>query len=124
MAIERVLERSIDSVAAWVEENDYKGYDPGDGLNSFFRPLAFGNPLLKRVLLQFVWKAPINVRPFIGIRPRDSTKGRGYMAAGYWMLHRLTGESSHKDKAVAWIGSSRTARRTTSASPGEIISTS
>lgn len=87
MAIEYVLERSIGAVAAWIEENDYQGYDPGDGLNSFLRPLAFGNSLLERILLQFVWKAPVNVRPFIGIRPSHSTKGRGYMAAGYWTLH-------------------------------------
>lgn len=103
MAIEYVLERSIGAVAAWIEENDYQGYDPGDGLNSFLRPLAFGNSLLERILLQFVWKAPVNVRPFIGIRPSHSTKGRGYMAAGYWMLHRLTGESSRKDKAIACL---------------------
>ena len=34
--------KSTDKVASWVEAHDYKGYDPGDGLNSFLRPLALG----------------------------------------------------------------------------------
>ena len=38
------LEASIAKLASWVEAHDYKGYDPGDGLNSFLRPLTFGNP--------------------------------------------------------------------------------
>jgi hypothetical protein len=82
------LEDSIARLASWVEDHRYKGYDPGDGLNSFLRPLAFGNRLAERVLLQLIWKSPVNLRPLVGIKPMDSTKGRGYMAWGYLLRHK------------------------------------
>jgi polysaccharide biosynthesis protein VpsJ len=97
------LENSIGRLAAWVEERDYKGYDPGDGLNSFLRPLAFGNRLAERVLLQVIWKSPLNLRPLVGIKPMDSTKGRGYMAWGYLLRHKTTQDSSQKAKALACL---------------------
>jgi hypothetical protein len=97
------LEKSISRLATWVEQHDYKGYDPGDGLNSFLRPLAFGNRLAERVLLQLVWKSPINLRPLIGIKPMDSTKARGYMASGYLLRHLTTQSASDKTKALACL---------------------
>ena len=49
---------SANSVEKWVEDHDYKGYEPFDGLSSRFRPLTFGNLLLDRVLLQLIRQAP------------------------------------------------------------------
>ena len=100
MHLREKLGNSIARVASWVEEHDYKGYDPGDGLNSFLRPLAFGNRLAERVLLQLIWKSPFNLRPLIGIKPMDSTKGRGYMAWGYLLRYKTTKELSYKTKAI------------------------
>lgn len=97
------LERSISRLASWVEQRDYKGYDPGDGLNSFLRPLAFGNRLAERALLQLVWKSPFNLRPLIGIKPMDSTKGRGYMAWGYLLRYKSTRKVAYKTKAMACL---------------------
>ena len=67
------IERSIRQVRNWVEQRGYKGYDPGDGLTSFLRPLAFGNLFAERILLQAIWKSPINVRPVVGVVPLEST---------------------------------------------------
>ena len=103
MHLNEKLENSIARVASWVEERDYKGYDPGDGLNSFLRPLAFGNRLAERVLLQLIWKTPCNLRPLVGIKPMDSTKGRGYMAWGYLLRYKTTKEVSYKTKAIACL---------------------
>jgi rhamnogalacturonyl hydrolase YesR len=97
------LERSIADLASWVEARNYKGYDPGDGLNSFLRPLALGNRLAERVLLQVIWKSPYNFRPLIGIRPMDSTKGRGYMAWGYWLMYKMTKDPFYKARADACL---------------------
>ena len=49
---------------------------------------TFGNLLAERILQQAVRQSPINIRPLIGIKPLDSTKGRGMMAWGYLLLHR------------------------------------
>jgi len=97
------IERSLRGVASWVEAADYRGYDPGDGLNSPLRRLAFGNRLAERVLLQVIWKSPVNLRPYVGIKPMESTKGRGYMARGYLALYRLSGDRSNLEKAVACL---------------------
>lgn len=95
----KVLE-SLRRLGEWVELHDYKGYDPGDGLNSFLRPLAFGNRLAERILLQTIWKSPVNLRPLVGVKPMDSTKARGYMASGYLTLHEVLGDSSQQAKAA------------------------
>ncbi len=103
MDLPRKIAESIDKLQKWVEDRDYKGYDPGDGLNSYLRPLALGNRLAERVLLQIVWKAPVNLRPILGIKPMDSTKGRGYMAWGYLLRAASTGNPEHMASAVACL---------------------
>jgi hypothetical protein len=39
------VQRALDLVQKWVEEHDYRGYEPFDGLSSWARPLALGNQL-------------------------------------------------------------------------------
>lgn len=95
--------QSLRQVQAWVEARGYKGYDPGDGLTSFLRPLTFGNLFAERLLQQAIWKSPINIRPLVGVVPLDSTKGRGFMAWGYALLHRATGEPALRDRAFACL---------------------
>lgn len=78
-----IIEKCIDKLETWVEKNDYKSYEPFDGLSSFLRPLTFNNIFAERILQQFVRQTPVNIRPIIGIKPLESTKGRGFMAWGY-----------------------------------------
>src|SRR4029453_2534522 len=98
--IKKILETSIHKVEKWIEDHAYKGYEPFDGLASYLRPLTFGNLFLDRILLQTVRQCPINLRPLLGIKPKDSTKGRGYMAWGYLTMLKVTGEPQYKQKAV------------------------
>ena len=93
------LRQSIEKLQVWIEENDYRGYEPFDGLASPLRPLTFNRLLLERVLQQLVRQSPINLRPILGIKPQDSTKGRGYMAWGYLQMFRSTGDPIYKEKA-------------------------
>jgi rhamnogalacturonyl hydrolase YesR len=95
-----VLGDSIDKLEAWIEAVDYKGYDPGDGLNSYLRPVALGSRLAERVLLQIVWKSPFNLRPMLGIKPMPSSKGRGYCASAYLLRWKSTGRDSYLEKAT------------------------
>lgn len=97
------LARLVESTAAlqrWVEENEYRGYEPFDGLSSPLRALTFRNLLAERILQQAVRQSPINIRPLVGIKPLDSTKGRGMMAWGYLLLHGATGDPDFWTKAV------------------------
>lgn len=106
------IQQSIRGVERWVEERDYRGYDPGDGLTSYLRPLAFGNLLAERILQQAIWKSPINIRPLVGVKPLDSTKGRGFMAWGYTFLAETTGDDAYRQKAarcLEWLDGAREA---------------
>jgi len=98
--------RSLKNVEKWVEDHDYKGYEPFDGLSSFFRPLTFGNLFLDRLLLQLIRQSPINLRPLFGVKPLDSTIGRGYMAWGYCDMYRVTHDPRYKKKiedCLEWL---------------------
>ena len=77
------IEDSLNRVERWVEKHNYRGYEPFDGLSSWFRPLTFGTLLGDRLLLQLIRQCPINLRPIMGVPRKDSTKGQGYMASGY-----------------------------------------
>jgi polysaccharide biosynthesis protein VpsJ len=104
------IRASLAAVQAWVEARNYQGYDPGDGLTSFLRPLTAGNLFAERVLQQIIWKAPVNIRPLVGVAPLDSTKGRGFMAAGYLRLYSSTGDAACRAKAIAcleWLNQAR-----------------
>jgi hypothetical protein len=101
--IEGKITASILGLEKWVEAHAYKGYEPFDGLSSPLRSLTFGNLLLDRLLLQLVRQSPWNLRPILGIRPLDSTIGRGYMAWGYCDMFRLTGDQRYKEKTDACL---------------------
>lgn len=94
---------SIKQVQTWVEGQNYRGYEPFDGLSSWFRPLTFGNLMAERILMQTVRQSPINLRPIMGVSKKDSTKGRGYMAWGYLYLHKATGNKEYLQKAEACL---------------------
>jgi hypothetical protein len=95
--------RSAKQVEKWVEAHHYEAYEPFDGLSSPLGRLTRGSPLLDRILQQVGRQSPLNFRPLLGIKPLPSTKGRGYMAAGYLTLYRLTGDMEYRRKAVGCL---------------------
>ncbi len=97
------IDESLHRVEKWVEDRHYRGYEPFDGLSSPLRRLTFGNLLMDRLLLQLVRQSPVNLRPLFGIRPLDSTIGRGYMAWGYCWMFRLTGRDEYRRKAFSCL---------------------
>lgn len=108
--VQTEIERSLHLVQKWVEDRHYKGYDPGDGLTSFVRPLTCGNLLAERILQQAIWKSPVNLRRILGVTPLDSTKGRGFMAWGYAMLYSVTPKEVYRGNAIAcldWLDQAR-----------------
>ena len=100
------VEESIRGVTRWVEEHDYRAYDPGDGDRSFLRYCTLNSAFLRRLLTAVVLRAPFHIRPWIGIRPHTSTKGMGYMGWGYVKMYGLTGEESYRQRAAtcfSWL---------------------
>lgn len=97
--VENGYAASLTALEAWLRREDFKGYDPFDGLLSILRPLTFGRKLPQQVLQQFVRRNPFNLRPLLGIRPHRSTKGMGFLGAAYVKLFALTGEKRYREKA-------------------------
>ena len=103
---------SIDRLDRWLECHNYQAYDPFDGLNAWVRPLAFGK-LGRQLLQQCVRRFPINLRPVLGIRPSESSKGYGYLARGYLKLYRCSQRPKYLDKALfllEWLRSNASSR--------------
>jgi hypothetical protein len=94
------IKGSLDRVQAWVENHKYQGYEPFDGLSSWTRSLTFDNLFAQRILQQVIRQCPFNLRPVVGITPKDSTKGQGYMAWGYLLLYRASGQEGYLEKAI------------------------
>ena len=97
------IEEVLDRLQVWVERHEYKGYEPFDGLGSPIRSLAFGNLLGERVVQQLFRQCPLNLRPLLGVKRLDSSKGRGFMAWGYLLRFRKTGNRKMLLRAEACL---------------------
>jgi hypothetical protein len=103
---ERVAYDSLKRVQQWVEEHGYQAYEPFDGLSTPVRAFTRHNLLLDRLLQQLGRQSPVNFRPLLGIKPQPSTKGRGYMAAGYLKMYQITGDESYlrnAESCLEWL---------------------
>jgi rhamnogalacturonyl hydrolase YesR len=100
------IEKSIQLVEDWMEKKQFRSYEPFDGLSSFLKPLTFKNILAERLLQQLVRQSPVNLRPLLGIKSLDSTKGRGYAAWGYLKRYQLNNDKQYLEKAkknLLWL---------------------
>ena len=99
--MEQKIKESVDKLHGWLVKNEYKGYDPFDGLNAkLLRPLTFGNPYLKIALQQGVRRFPLNLRPLVGVEKGHSTKGMAFLARGYLRMHKATGDETYLESAL------------------------
>ena len=104
------VQESIQRVVSWVERNNYRAYDPGDGSMSPLRHLTFNVHFLRRLLTAMVLRTPIHMRPWIGIQPHTSTKGMGYFGWGYTKMWTLTRDESYRhraDSCFEWLIANR-----------------
>lgn len=109
------IERSLELVRAWIRGHKYQAYEPADGNLSWLFPLTRGRVLPMRMLQQIVLRAPVNIRPLLGISPHESAIGRGYLAWGYLLLHSLTGDDKARHEAIDcldWLMANRFAGAT------------
>ena len=57
--------------------------------------------------MQLIRQCPVNLRPVMGVRPQDSSKGQGYMAHGYLTLYRATQQAQYLREGEALPGVAR-----------------
>lgn len=105
--MQEMLNDVIRQMSDWNIKNDWKAYDPFDGLSSkYAEALTFGNAYLRIALQQFNRRFPLNIRPLLGIRPETSSKAMGFFAQGYLRLFDVLKQEDYKAKAefcLKWL---------------------
>lgn len=84
------VQASFGRLKAYCEKEDFKGWDPYDGLNSkLFRAL----PIVSRkrwprlAWIQLFKRSPVNLRPLTGVAKDYNPKGLGLFLSGYCNLY-------------------------------------
>lgn len=94
-----LLFNSLQKLDNWLVRNEWKAYDPFDGLNSKgLSTLTFNNHYLRIILQQSVRRFPLNLRPILGIKRETSSKGMGYCGLAYLKLYQATQKGEYLNK--------------------------
>lgn len=98
-----VIIESLNRLQKYCEAENFKGYDPYDGLNSrFFQSLPFisKKKFFRLAWIQFFKRSPLNLRPVTGIKKEFNPKGLGLFLAGYCNLYELEPKEEYKNKIL------------------------
>ncbi|MDO5308186.1 MAG: hypothetical protein Q4G03_01615 [Planctomycetia bacterium] len=97
----------IERLDAWLLAHDFAGVDPYDALNSPLAPILTLNSKVGRIALtQILRRAPINLRPFLFIRPGVNPKALGLALEAYCALAKVASKELNDDgqKSVSYEG--------------------
>lgn len=100
------VEKSLLALREYCERENFKGYDPYDGLNStlFQKSSALSKSRLARLIcIQFFKRSPINLRPLCRVEKDFNPKGLGLFLSGYCNLYRLERRQEYLDTIVFLI---------------------
>lgn len=86
-----IVEDSFEKLENFCREENFKGYDPFDGLNSaVFKFSGFNKiPLLRLAWIQLFKRLPVNLRSFVGLGKEYNPKGLGLFLSSYCNLYNI-----------------------------------
>jgi hypothetical protein len=94
-------EESLDKLLSFIEQENYKGWDPYDGLNSkifqSIKPIS-NNRLMRLAWIQFFKRSPVNFRKITGVPKEYNSKGIALFLAGYCKLYQINNQKIYLDK--------------------------
>jgi hypothetical protein len=93
-----VLNEVFNDLKLFCEKENFKGYDPFDGLNSqFFEIFPFfkKNKYFKLAWLQFFKRSPFNFRFITGVKKSYNPKGLGLFLSSYCNLYSLNKDDDY-----------------------------
>jgi hypothetical protein len=102
--------RICDECLAWAADREYAGYDPYDGLNSPVLGAVATNWLTRLIGMHAVNKAPVNLRPLLGVPRERNPKGIALFATAYLNRYRETDRSADRERAanlLRWLDDNR-----------------
>lgn len=85
---------SLEKLRRYVEQENFKGYDPYDTLNSPVKFRILGK-FAAVLALQFQKRNPLNIRPLLGIKKEHNPKALGLFLYGYCKLHKQFPEKDY-----------------------------
>lgn len=94
---------AFEKLRSYCESEDFKGWDPYDGLNSrFFRCLPFlpRNRLARLAWIQLFKRNPMNLRSVFGIDKDYNPKGLGLFISGYCNLYKNNPDPIYLERIV------------------------
>ncbi len=86
------IEASFGKLKTYIEKENYKGWDPYDGLNSkFFNaiPLVYRSRFIRLAWIQSFKRLPLNLRNILGVKKDYNPKGLGLFLSGYCNLYTI-----------------------------------
>ena len=101
----QLLVNRINKLDEWITKNQWKAYDPFDGLISpLLSSLTLGNHYLRIAVQQGIRRFPVNLRPLVGIKKETSSKGMGFCALAYLKMYQATNDTRYLDKMRFCLG--------------------
>lgn len=92
---------SIVHLRRFVKDNEWKGYDPYDGLNSRLTSAICGKSKWIRVFfVQFNKSFPVNLRSILRVKKGIHIKGMGLFASAFLRLHKIIGDKGLLEDAA------------------------
>ncbi len=102
--VQEIVENCIDEMLAYIESQDFAGYDPYDALNSpFIQLIGAKSKWIRIAATQFFRRSPVNFRPLFGIKKGHNPKGIGLFLWGYSRLFALTKNNKYLEKIDYFI---------------------
>ena len=90
------IDSHLSKLKTFIESEDFKGYDPYDGLTSpILNALSQHSKFLRLACIQFVKRMPLNLRPLLLIKKDYNPKGLGLFLWGYTKLYAIDQKDAH-----------------------------
>jgi len=85
----------------WAEARNFTGYSKFDALNSpLLHWIAGRRRLLRAGFIYAVSRAPLNIRPVLGVRKRQNPNGLALFALAYFNLYRIHADQAYLTKGL------------------------
>lgn len=100
-SLQEKLKDSFDRLSDWCESEEYKGYDPYDGLNSkFFRSLPYirSNRYARLAWIQLFKRSPLNLRSLTGVSKDYNSKAVALFLSSFCNLYKRYSEPYYLNK--------------------------
>ncbi|MEO6707757.1 MAG: hypothetical protein ABIN04_18120 [Ginsengibacter sp.] len=95
------IQGSLNRLILYCEKEEFKGYDPYDGLNSrLFQslPLFSKNRIAKLIWIQTFKRSPINFRKITGVKKEYNSKALGLFLSSYCNVYGKESKDEHLEK--------------------------